>query len=315
MDVLCKNFSLILEIDYEINSKIKLEKEELFFKVWRNVFIRNKCIFYHLRNFKIANFNIKHNFESLREYPLRNYLTGLKITNDETLQNDIDFGSTIPNKIIPNSVGLLIINQNILISKGDLPDSIHTLAFGKRFRELISNDMIPKNVIKLKLGYHTKIDEDFILPKCIKSLSIERKSQLSLLDQVTSSIEYLGINECDADTKIPTTIKSLGLTSKFHNKLPIIPPNIEYLHIGNKFSKEIDFLDLKHLKILKIGRSKKFKSLSDIALSLKQLIYLKVYSEFYLLEYHYNFTSLQILCFNDQLIEIFEGFVDLKNYI
>ncbi|KAM9981397.1 hypothetical protein ACTFIY_003690 [Dictyostelium cf. discoideum] len=315
MNILFHNYSLLLEIDYEINSKIKLEKEELFFKVWRNVYLRNKCIFYHLRNFKIANLNIKHSFDSLREYPLRDYLTELKITNDETLQNDMVLGCSIPNKIIPNSVELLIINQNILISKGDLPDSIHTLNFGKRFKDSITNDMIPKNVIKLKLGYNTKIDKDFILPKNIKSLSIERKSQLSLLDHVTSSIEFLGINECDVNTIIPTTIKSLGLTSQFNNKLPKIPPNIEYLHIGSKFNKEIDFLELKNLKVLKIGKSKKFYSLSNFAILLKQLIYLKVYSEPFLHESFYNFESLQILYFNDQLIEIFDGFVDLTNYI
>ncbi|KAN0003766.1 hypothetical protein ACTFIZ_009924 [Dictyostelium cf. discoideum] len=313
MDILTRNFSLILEI--EKNSKIKLDNEELFFKVWRNVYLRNKCIFYHLRNFKIANLNIKHSFESLREYPLRNYLTGLKISNDETLENDKIFGSPIPNKIIPNSVELLIINQNLLISKGDLPDSIHTLTLGKRFRESITNDIIPKNLIKLKLGNNTIIDKNFILPKNLKFLSIERKSQLSLLDQITSSIEFLGINECDVTTKIPTTIKSLGLTSQFHNKLPEIPQNIEYLHIGNKFNKEIDFSNLSHLKVLKIGKLKRFNSLFEISLLLKELIYLKLYSEKYLLEYNYNFTSLQILNFNEQLIEVFEGFVDLTNFI
>ncbi|KAM9966397.1 hypothetical protein ACTFIR_006609 [Dictyostelium discoideum] len=191
----------IPKFDFYRFSKIKLEDDQLFFKVWRNVNLRNKYIFYHLRIFNIANKYIKHNFNSLREYPLRNYLTVL----------------------------------NLIISKGDLPDTINSIKFGIRFKECIDNDTLPNNLIILRLGRHTEIGENLILPKSLEYLSIERKSQLSLLKKVKSSIKYLSIEECRSNTKIPTTIKNLGFTREFNNKLPRIPKNIEYLYIGNKF--------------------------------------------------------------------------------
>ncbi|KAM9981396.1 hypothetical protein ACTFIY_003689 [Dictyostelium cf. discoideum] len=291
-------------IDKETFSKIKLEDDELFFKVWRNVYLRNKYIFYHLRKFNIANNNVKHSFDSLLEYPLRNYLTFLKISNDETKINDEAIGAFIPNKIIPNSVEDLIINQNLVILKGDIRDSIKTIKFDQRFKEYIDNDMLPKNLIKLRLGHNTKISDDLILPKNLKYLSIERKCQLPLLDQVISSIEFLCIEECDSNTKIPKTIKNLGFSREFHNKLPRIPKNIEFLYFGNKFNKEIDFLNLSHLKVLKIGRSKRFLSLIDFSTNLKQLVYLKVYMYGDVKE-GYVFNSLKILNINNQDMKIF----------
>ncbi|KAN0035366.1 hypothetical protein ACTA71_004632 [Dictyostelium dimigraforme] len=306
MDMLNQNF-LKLAIDTERNSKIKLENEELFFKVWRNVYIRNKCIFYHLRNFNIAIKNKKHCFDSLKEYPLRNYLKILKISKvDDSL-----IGSHIPNKIIPNSVETLIINENLLISKGDLPDSIHTLIFGQRFKECISNDILPKDLLKLKLGHHTKLSPNFILPSNLKILSLERKFQLSLLDQVTSSLEFLSIEECELNTKIPKTIKHLGFSGDFHNHLPTIPKNIKFLYVGNKFNKSIDFLKLGHLTTLKIGRSKKFSTLYEFSLFLKQIIYLKVYMA-HVFEYFFDFSSLQILNVNDKIVDVVYGFVDIR---
>ncbi|KAM9966396.1 hypothetical protein ACTFIR_006608 [Dictyostelium discoideum] len=286
-------------VDTETFSKIKLENDELFFKVWRNVYLRNKYIFYHLRKFNIASNNSKHSFDSLLEYPLRNYLTGLKISNDETKINDEAMGAFIPNKIIPHSVESLIINQNLIISKGDLPDSIKLIKFDQRFKEYIHNDMLPKNLIKLRLGHNTKISDNLILPKNLKFLTIERKCQLPLLDQVTSSIEFLCIEECDSNTKIPKTIKNLAFIREFHNKLPKIPKNIEFLYIGNKFKKNIDFSNLSHLKVLKIGKSKRFSSLIDFSTHLKQLVYLKIY----MTENEnkgYIFNSLKILNINDQ---------------
>ncbi|KAN0015566.1 hypothetical protein ACTFIU_008302 [Dictyostelium citrinum] len=261
MDILINKF-LRLEIDEERDSKIKLSNEELFFKVWRNVYIRNKCIFFHLKNYIISSYNKKHSFESLREYPLRNYLTLLKIRNDETVENDRLMGCQIPNKVIPNSVEILIINQNVIISEGDIPNSIHTLNFGKRYRETLSNYMMPNNLIKLRFGHNTKI---------------KRKAQLSVLDQVPPSLVLLCIKECDRDTIIPKTIKNLSFVEDFHHNLPFIPPNIENLSIGNKFNKEIDFLNLKNLKVLKIGKSKRYSSLYTMSIHLKELIYLKVF--------------------------------------
>ncbi|EAL69454.1 hypothetical protein DDB_G0275995 [Dictyostelium discoideum AX4] len=192
------------------------------------------------------------------KYPLRNYLTFLKISNDETKINDEAMGAFIPNKIIPNSVVSLIINQNLIISKGDLPDSIKSIKFDQRFKEYIDNDMLPKKLIKIGLGHNTKISNNLIIPKNLKFLTIQRKFQLPLLDQVTSSIQFLCIEECNSNTRIPKTIKNLAFIREFHNKLPTIPKNIEFLYIGNKFNKEIDFLNLSHLKVLKIGRSKRF---------------------------------------------------------
>ncbi|KAN0037012.1 hypothetical protein ACTFIV_002340 [Dictyostelium citrinum] len=228
-------------------------------------------------------------YKSLREYPLRNYLKVLKITNDETVENDRLMGCPIPNKVIPNSVEVLIINQNVIISEGDLPNSIHTLNFGKRYREALSNYMMPNNLIKLRFGHNTKISEDFILPKSLKLLSIERKCQLSVLDQVRSSLVLLCIKECDTYTIIPKTIKNLSFVQDFNHNLPFIPPNIEILSIGNKFNKEIDFLELKNLKVLKIA--------------------------LYVTKNYYNFSSLQVLNINDLCIEIDNGFVDISDYI
>ncbi|KAK5577619.1 hypothetical protein RB653_002562 [Dictyostelium firmibasis] len=171
MESLGKKF-LYLEIDVERDSKIKLKDEELFFKVWRNVYIRNKCIFFHLRNFNRASKYFKLNFDSLREYQFKNYLTTLKIINDDTFFSNIDLH--VPNKIIPYSVENLVINQNLLLKKGDLPDSINSLSFGRRFKEEISSGVLPKNLVKLRLGHNTKISSNFILPKTIKHLTLER---------------------------------------------------------------------------------------------------------------------------------------------
>ncbi|KAN0003765.1 hypothetical protein ACTFIZ_009923 [Dictyostelium cf. discoideum] len=303
------------EIDTEIFSKIKLKNDEIFFKVWRNVYIRNKFIFYHLSKFIIANKNTKHSFETLVEYPLKNYLKILKISNDETKLHDENNGTFIPNKIIPNSVEVLIINQNLLISKGDIPDSVISLKFDQRFKQIIDNDMLPKNLIKLRLGHNTRISENLILPKNLKHLIIERKSQLPLLDQVKSSLEFLCIEECVPNTKIPKTIKKLGFIREFHNDLPRIPKNIEFLYIGNKFKKNINFLNLSHLKVLKIGKSKRFSSLIDFSTNLKQLVFLKVYMAGNVKE-GYIFNSLKILIINDQQIKKFfyfdSNFVDKK---
>ncbi|KAM9981395.1 hypothetical protein ACTFIY_003687 [Dictyostelium cf. discoideum] len=237
------------------------------------------------------------NFDSLREYPLRNYLTILKITMCESFPNKI-----IPYGIIPNSVKEILIKQNIKISKGDLPDSIISIKFGKRFKEYIETDSFPKNLIYLKLGRNTKIRKNLILPKSLKYLSIERKSQLSLLKQVNSSIEFLSIEECDSNTIIPTTIKKLGFSREFNNDLPKIPKNIEFLYIGNKFKKEIDFFNLSHLIILKIGKSKIFTSLYEFSIFSEQLIDLKIYMAPNIKEY-YTFSSLKILNINDQILK------------
>ncbi|KAM9966398.1 hypothetical protein ACTFIR_006610 [Dictyostelium discoideum] len=226
--------------------------------------------------FKFGNLiahNKTHSFDSLREYPLRNYLTILKISMGVFFTNKI-----IPYGIIPNSVKEILINQNLIISKGDLPDSI----------------------ISIK----------FVLPKSLKYLSIERKSQLSLLKKVYSSIEFLSIEECDSKTKIQTTIKKLGFARGFNYDLPKIPKNIEFLYIGNKFNKEIDFFNLSHLKILKIGKSKIFTSLYEFSIFFKQLIDLKIYMAPNIKEY-YTFSSLGILNINDQNIEIL-GYIDTK---
>ncbi|KAM9964908.1 hypothetical protein ACTFIW_004703 [Dictyostelium discoideum] len=173
----------IPKFDFYRFSKIKLEDDQLFFKVWRNVNLKNKYIFYHLRIFNIANKYIKHNFYSLREYPLRNYLTVLVISNDETKTNDEVMGAFIPSGIIPYS--------NLIISKGDLPDTINSIKFGSRFKECIDNDTLPNNLIILRLGRHTEIGENLILPNSLEYLSIERNSQLSFLKKVKSSIKYL----------------------------------------------------------------------------------------------------------------------------
>ncbi|KAM9964909.1 hypothetical protein ACTFIW_004704 [Dictyostelium discoideum] len=285
--------------------EIKLKNDVLFFKVWRNVYLRNKFIFYHLRKFNIAHNNNSHSFNSLREYPLRNYLTILKISMGVFFTNKI-----IPYGIIPNSVKEILINQNLIISKGDLPDSIISIKFGKRFKEYIETDAFPINLISLKLGPNTKIRKNIVLPKSLKYLSIERKSQLSLLKKVNSSIEFLSIEECDSNTIIPTTIKKLGFARGFNYDLPKIPKNIEFLYIGNKFKKEIDFFNLSHLKILKIGKSKIFTSLYEFSIFFKQLIDLKIYMAPNIKEY-YTFSSLEILNINDQNIEIL-GYIDTK---
>ncbi|KAK5577620.1 hypothetical protein RB653_002563 [Dictyostelium firmibasis] len=261
-----KSYGIFCAKMAEKNSKIKLEDEELFFKVWRNVYIRNK------------------------------FLT------------DKNLSVPIPNKFIPYCVESLFINQNLYISKGDLPDSIDLLYFGQRFKEVLTSVVLPKNLVKLKLGHNTKISSNFILPKTIKHLTLERKYQLKLLDQVTESIEFLCIEECDENTIIPKTIKNLAFIKDFHHNLPFIPPNIEFLYIGNKFKRDINFSILSNLKFLKIGRSKKFSDLKSLSKHLTQIIHLKIYINNEAMVnsvYHYRFSdTLKILNINDEEVNL-----------
>ncbi|KAM9987043.1 hypothetical protein ACTFIY_011461 [Dictyostelium cf. discoideum] len=146
----------------------KFNNNNLFFKIWRNIIIRNEIIL-HLRLFnkhynKLFSFKLK----DFINYKYKSYLNTIKLSIKKTLVK----------AMIPNNIKAIKFFEdfNQPIEIGVLPSTIKYLEFGDLFNQSLIGNWLPFNIEYLKFGekFNQSIQK-INFPKSLKSLIIPNK--------------------------------------------------------------------------------------------------------------------------------------------
>ncbi|KAM9999919.1 hypothetical protein ACTFIZ_008376 [Dictyostelium cf. discoideum] len=208
----------------KINNNENLDNSKLFFKVWRNLFIRYQ-IFQHLRLYNIHKNQISLTNEQLEEYKYLNYCRSIYLVSDK-------------------------IDSSFL--KDNLPDSIECLSFVYYFNQAILNSIqfnynsnYHCNLKSITFGYDFNQEiKETALPRSLEYLKFGR-----LFNQE--------LNENTFKNQI--NLKSIEFGAKFNNKgkpikVGVFPKSIESLKFGFHFNSFFDAHSLPNgLKLIELG--------------------------------------------------------------
>ncbi|KAM9957632.1 hypothetical protein ACTFIW_012598 [Dictyostelium discoideum] len=194
-----------------------INKEEIFFKIWRNISIRNE-ILYHLRLYNIyLNNEIEfYGFSRILNYKYKNYLNKIKVTKCHSFSGEI-----LPYGITEISFDFLKLSS---FDENTIPTSIYTINFGIRC-EFDKINVIPNSV------------------KTIKFRDLEREPlKIGILPSSLTCIEFNNeYNQPIQSGVLPSTIKSIKFGNSFNQSIKgdWIPQNIESLKFGKEFMQPI----------------------------------------------------------------------------
>ncbi|KAM9998766.1 hypothetical protein ACTFIY_008419 [Dictyostelium cf. discoideum] len=201
----------------EITSK-KTNKDEIFFKIWRNILIRNE-ILYHLRLYNIhLNNRIEfYNIDGISKYKYKYYLNKIKITRCHSLsvEQKIQYGIS---EISFDFLKLSTFDENTI------PTSIHTINF----------------------GICCKLDKINVIPNSVKTIKFDLERELLKIGILPSSLTCIEFNDKYNQPiqigVLPSTIISIEFGNSFNQSLKgdWIPQNIESLKFGKEFMQPIE---------------------------------------------------------------------------
>ncbi|KAF2071888.1 hypothetical protein CYY_006790 [Polysphondylium violaceum] len=234
------------------------ETEILFYKIWRNSWIRNNIrdqtlkdititvtIPHLLQNYqiylKLAN-TVKiflkvyqHHFDrfcnEFIEFPHRSLITDIEF--------DQRFFTTIPVGFIPDMVKMVVLGHeyNKPLEKGTLPDSVETLFFSYCFNQPLSADLLPSKLKTLVLGdkFNQFLHQD-TFPQSLTNLDLGATFNHKLKPNVIpQNVTFLKLSKrcgyIDRGGVIPNTVTDLEFSGNMH-KDQMLPP-----------LKELKFLD------------------------------------------------------------------------
>ncbi|EAL64124.1 hypothetical protein DDB_G0286737 [Dictyostelium discoideum AX4] len=218
---------------------IDIDNSNLFFKIFRNKFLRNQ-IFKHLRKFNICPRLVKYNsIKRFKECKFKGYLSNVyyNFKGFEYLPNSVKFLKLGDNFWTSN---LFILELNKL--KNFLPQSLTHLELSNsfsRYSKLNGRSFIPESVTKLNIGdgFNRIIRSDDI-PLTLKSLKIGKtfKNSLNLID--CKNLENLEF------------VEESHFNNIFNNDSNNLPQNLKYLKFGNLYTMEIKNVELNLPKTL-----------------------------------------------------------------
>ncbi|KAM9980127.1 hypothetical protein ACTFIZ_006393 [Dictyostelium cf. discoideum] len=230
----------------EINNKI----EKLFFKVYRNCYLRD-IIFNHLR---IYNENKNKNFKNckeLKQYSQKHYITNLTIIKDEPDDEDFYDNFSIISLL---DIECLTLSNNFshLIESYDLPKSLKKIKFGNNWNHEINLKNTNIETIILGNNYNRKIKAGN-LPDSLKEIvfgyyysqPLQIGSIPSKVEKITFGYFYdfpLGVGI------IPSSCKILKLGGKYNHKFEVgknvIPEGVEEIYFSTYWNQQLNPLDL-----------------------------------------------------------------------
>ncbi|KAM9961616.1 hypothetical protein ACTFIR_004470 [Dictyostelium discoideum] len=207
----------------KINNE-NLDNSKIFFKVWRNSYIRYQ-IFQHLRLYNIHKNEITLTNEQLEKYKYLNYCRSIYLVSDK-------------------------IDSSFL--KDKLPDSVEHLSFVYYFNQPILNIIdfnfnsnYHCNLKSITFGYDFNQEiKETALPRSLESLKFGR-----LFNQELSETSF----------KNQINLKSIEFGAKFNNKgkpikVGVFPKSIESLKFGFHFNSFFDARSLPNgLKLIELG--------------------------------------------------------------
>ncbi|KAN0012023.1 hypothetical protein ACTFIU_000244 [Dictyostelium citrinum] len=207
-----------------------LNNEKLFFKVWRNKFIRFR-IFHQIK---------KHSINRIKVFQDCSELIGLEnsyyIKKCKFLKN-----TPIPIGTIPHSVRTLKLSNvySYPLATGSLPPKIKSIYVGQFFNFKIEPGVIPPTCETLRLGYHFNQSFEFI-PKSVTS--IEYGGIFNKPETIPSTVTKLKLfnffNRMDLTVNdIPKSIQTLIIDGCFNINLLVgfIPSSVTKLVLGPKY--------------------------------------------------------------------------------
>ncbi|EAL67284.1 hypothetical protein DDB_G0280115 [Dictyostelium discoideum AX4] len=251
----------------EINSKDL--NDSLFFKTWRNKFLKFKIFeFIKIINNEFVQFENK---ETLLKYKDRDYIQTLEYQSRKPLEigdlpcngllKTIEFTEPVPiitGPEIPNTV------ENVIFSIDSDCDSDEEFSIKKLKKRVISLKDLPSSVTNVENvilqgdnfgdNNNNNDDDDDIIPKNIKSISIKKCSQLSNKFKIPNSVTSLSFwRSCYwgnkkglelKQTDIPSSITNLKINDHSNKiKKNILPNSIKILKFQVDTMKLISSVD------------------------------------------------------------------------
>ncbi|KAM9963284.1 hypothetical protein ACTFIW_006510 [Dictyostelium discoideum] len=204
--------------------------EILFFKVWRNKFIRFR-IFHQIKKYSMNKIKVFEDCSKLNGLENSYYIKKCKF-----LKN-----SSVPVGAIPHSVRSLklsnVFSYPLII--GSLPPKVKTIYVGQFFNFKIDKGVIPPTCETLRFGYHFNQSFEF-LPPSVTSIEyggIFNKPQ-TIPQTVTKLKLFNFFNRMDLTINdIPKSIKTLIIDGCFNINLFVgfIPSSVTKLVLGPKY--------------------------------------------------------------------------------
>ncbi|KAM9965298.1 hypothetical protein ACTFIW_005110 [Dictyostelium discoideum] len=215
------------------NNNLILNKEnfndKLFFKIWRNKYLL-KEISYHLRLYN-EHFGRCFDFQSLKKYEFRDYITSMGIRNDDN--------SIILNDLIPWNIDSITfyttINEELL---NKLPTSITSISVNNSIPMVVS--IIPSHIktIELQSNFQKALIQGF-LPDSLKNLIFTNQSFQLTIGMIPQSVQYiqLGKDNCNLienSDVLPKNLKTLkfGYNSTSVINQNTIPPSVTHVELN-----------------------------------------------------------------------------------
>ncbi|KAN0033493.1 hypothetical protein ACTA71_007180 [Dictyostelium dimigraforme] len=214
---------------------------QIFFSIWRNIFLRNEILF-HLRLFnKHINSQISLSYKEIKDYRFHSYLDKIQLLGDcdeinEPLPGgitEIKFMTLLKlskfKNIIPTSTHTIIFddfyNSPLDDSIGILPSSITSITFGFSFDQKIPMHFLPDNLQTLIfIGQYNQILEEDVLPSTITSIQFGYSFNQSLNGNwLPRNIKALKFGEEfsqpveDINNFLPKSLTSLILPFKYNS--------------------------------------------------------------------------------------------------
>ncbi|KAN0042392.1 hypothetical protein ACTFIV_004956 [Dictyostelium citrinum] len=258
--------------------------DKLFFKVWKNIVIRNEII-RHIRLFKEHN-GLKQFYRLInyKEYKNKEYITNMTIGIKESITvnllppylEKLNFyaqNGQIKANSIPSTVKELSFNGsfNSAIGLSTIPKNVESLQFefGENFNQEIHLDTLPKlqlEYLKLGVSFNKLLKPNF-LPKSLTHLILSNDFNypIDIKDVLPDCGNLLTLNlgaDFDRPLKnhpLPYSITHLVLSSSFDQHLlpGILPQSLRRLEFGKDFNRPIGIgvLPDKQLESIQFGYS------------------------------------------------------------
>ncbi|EGC38100.1 hypothetical protein DICPUDRAFT_149277 [Dictyostelium purpureum] len=258
----CNNDEILFDTDKvfikEINNVVTSNFEELFFLVFRNMYLR-KEIENHLKKFQTVSVKSK---KELLEIPNRRYIAKLYYNMNQVInEGDIPFGvqelvfsghfnKEFDKNVIPSSVKS--INMGYWFNKPlkNLPEELETLILGNEFNQELFEGSIPSSVTSLTFSGKSRYNHQFKvfdIPHKVKDLTLPHNydkeiTPIGIIPQSVRSLHmgYYYDSPLVSGT-IPDGVTHLVLSENFNQPLKkgTIPPSVTHLVFGQLFDSDI----------------------------------------------------------------------------
>ncbi|KAK5582690.1 hypothetical protein RB653_004275 [Dictyostelium firmibasis] len=212
------------------NNNTNNNNEHLFFKIWRNKYIRFR-IFHQIKKHSINRIKVYEDCSKLKDLENSYYIKRLKFLKN----SPISVGS------IPNSVRSLKLSNvySYPFLEGSLPPKIKNIYVGQFFNLKIDKGIIPSTCETIRFGYHFNQSFEFLPPSVT---SIEYGSIFNKPETIPPTVTRLKLfnffNRIDlTENDIPRSIKFLIIDGCFNINLlaGFIPSSVTKLVLGPKY--------------------------------------------------------------------------------